>query len=365
MPSRRWCRSGAWAAVVFLAAGLSASGPEAVGEVFPVRARGAPPAASLFVRLRGGGFHKSRKVRKLNNWKPKHKREGENPLQIHKAHRMRKKEKDHAVSERKVRNVMSSVKMQDREQLYAAGVLETPEVNSRFIRNQRVRAEAALPAREASEDTRARMGSVQLFGDDDDEDASELHTVDRQTGAGASTTAHVNPPVTGEITDINEWIGPVSEFTDDSVDEFLRRHPEAAVSVKFVDDDRPAACQAVFTAACEDKQKSALDSHGEVRKSVDGNTIAMSTQAGTSRPEEGTPSGCGGEGKRQNSQAADVCAGGGKVASHQPCGVDAGNRSAAGESEGKSNSKMLTYAKGERVLYRSGNGTLLEVGRAG
>jgi len=39
-----------------------------------------PPSCQL--RLRGGGFHKGRKIRKLNNWKPKHKQVGENPLQV-------------------------------------------------------------------------------------------------------------------------------------------------------------------------------------------------------------------------------------------------------------------------------------------
>ena len=34
------------------------------------------------IRLRGGGFHKTRKIRKFNNWKPKHKRSEENPLQV-------------------------------------------------------------------------------------------------------------------------------------------------------------------------------------------------------------------------------------------------------------------------------------------
>ncbi|MGB1605037.1 MAG: hypothetical protein ACPIOQ_70540, partial [Promethearchaeia archaeon] len=56
------------------------------------------------LQLRGGGFHKSRKIRMLNNWKPKHKREGENPLQVHKAHRMRKKEKDRSAADRMQRN---------------------------------------------------------------------------------------------------------------------------------------------------------------------------------------------------------------------------------------------------------------------
>lgn len=353
-----------WAAVVLMAVGLSATGRTAAGEEIPAHARGAPPAASLLLRLRGGGFHKTRKVRKLNNWKPKHKREGENPLQIHKAHRMRKKEKDHTASERKVRNVLSSVKMQDREQLHAAGVLETPEVNSRFIRNQRVRAEAARPTGEASADARARTGSALLFGDDDDEDASELDAVDRQTGPGASAAAHSSPPVAGEIADLNEWIGPVSEFTEDSVDEFLRRHPEAAVKVQFVD-DRPAACQAVFTASCAGEEKRALDSHGDARNIVAGHSFALSTQdAGTNARPEGTPSGVGGEEKRQNSQAADVCARGDAIALQPPSGADAGNRSAAGGGESTSSSTMLTYAKGERVLYRSGNGTLLEVWRA-
>ena len=53
------------------------------------------------MRLRGGGFHKARKIRKFNNWKPKHKRDGENPLQVHKAHRMRKKEKERASADQK------------------------------------------------------------------------------------------------------------------------------------------------------------------------------------------------------------------------------------------------------------------------
>jgi len=43
-----------------------------------------PPSRPLscHLRLRGGGFHKGRKIRKLNNWKPKHKQVGENPLQV-------------------------------------------------------------------------------------------------------------------------------------------------------------------------------------------------------------------------------------------------------------------------------------------
>ena len=41
-----------------------------------------PLMSSRLLRLRGGGFHKSRKIRMINNWKPKHKREGENPMQV-------------------------------------------------------------------------------------------------------------------------------------------------------------------------------------------------------------------------------------------------------------------------------------------
>lgn len=64
---------------------------------------------SCMLRLRGGGFHKGRKIRVLNNWKPKHKREGENPLQVHKAHRMRKKEKDRSSADKKLRSLSTAL----------------------------------------------------------------------------------------------------------------------------------------------------------------------------------------------------------------------------------------------------------------
>ena len=77
------------------------------------------------LRLRGG-FKKARGPRQLHNYVPKQKRAGENPLQINKPHRMRKKEKDRTKAETKMKNVLASVKMEDREKLYNAGAIDAP-----------------------------------------------------------------------------------------------------------------------------------------------------------------------------------------------------------------------------------------------
>lgn len=82
--------------------------------------------------LRGGGFKKSRGPRQLHNYVPKQKRAGENPLQVNKPHRMRKKEKDRTKAETKMKNVLASVKMEDREKLYDAGAIDAPFHSDKF-----------------------------------------------------------------------------------------------------------------------------------------------------------------------------------------------------------------------------------------
>ena len=84
----------------------------------------------LIVHLRG---RKRSKARIIHNWKPKHKREGENPLQINKAHRKRRKEKQNEKAKRKLKNVLASCKMEDRENYHEIGLIDNPHYTHQFI----------------------------------------------------------------------------------------------------------------------------------------------------------------------------------------------------------------------------------------
>eukprot|EP00961_Rhodomonas_salina_P142691 1920858-Rhodomonas_salina.4 len=81
---------------------------------------------SVPLYLRGGARSKRkvRAIRQLHNYVPKQKRAGQNPLQTNKAHRMRKKEKDRHKAKKKTKGALSSVRLEDREDLYDRGILE-------------------------------------------------------------------------------------------------------------------------------------------------------------------------------------------------------------------------------------------------
>ena len=359
-------RAQRWAAAFVIALELSVPRPSCCGPAIPALRSGDSPAAfnpsvvvsddtdALRLRLRGGGFHKARKVRALNNWKPKHKREGENPLQVHKAHRMRKKEKDHASSERKVRNVLSSVKMEDREKLFAEGVISTPEVNRRFIRNQRVRAESARPAADPEQVALARASSAHLFGTDDSEEAGE-----RGKGPTEDTSApQVGPSARGQITDLNDLLASVSEFTEDSVDEFLRRHPEAAAEVDFVEGSRPTKFDAdTNVAAAVGAGGNRTPGSDTGRAGVDASDVTMSFQDG----EGWQAADVEGPGKEGGQECSAVPVP--RNDSHVRGDLSMVNDTAASDQGGgpaSGRSTALEYSKGEHVLYRAGNGSLLE-----
>ena len=67
-------------------------------------------------------------------------------MQVNKPHRMRKKEKDRSKAEKRLSNVLTSVRMEDRERLYDAGAIDAPHFSDKF----RTRA-SRLEAGEASE----------------------------------------------------------------------------------------------------------------------------------------------------------------------------------------------------------------------
>jgi hypothetical protein len=90
--------------------------PEVPNHFRQVRFQGYSQVPILAVlRLRGGKkFKMGKKVRQLHNYVPKQQRVGENPMQINKPHRKRKKHKDREKAQRKLRNVQDSVKVRSR-----------------------------------------------------------------------------------------------------------------------------------------------------------------------------------------------------------------------------------------------------------
>lgn len=89
----------------------------------------------MLLRLRGGrkkNRHMGKKVRQLHNYVPKQRRAHENPLQINKPHRKRKKAKEREAAAKRVRNVQKSVKTgEGREELYSHGLIDRPEMSAK------------------------------------------------------------------------------------------------------------------------------------------------------------------------------------------------------------------------------------------
>jgi hypothetical protein len=89
----------------------------------------------MLLRLRGGrkkNRHMGKKVRQLHNYVPKQRRAHENPLQINKPHRKRKKAKEREAAAKRMRNVQNSVKTgEGREELYSHGLIDRPEMSAK------------------------------------------------------------------------------------------------------------------------------------------------------------------------------------------------------------------------------------------
>ena len=321
------------------------------------------------LQLRGGGFHKSRKIRTLHNWKPKHKREGENPLQVHKAHRMRKKEKDRSAAHRMQRNIAASVKMQDREALHEQGLIQTPEVTDRYRYHQRRRGEALAPVQTHPA---AQRGWRPV--------SSEEHSVDStqvQQEQGEVDHKSVPVPASEKVSDLDELLGPVSDFSDDSVDQFLKAHPEASVRVKFAGDKtRTPSSEPIIATETPMDLDSARPTVAQVQTSVmeaDGfmggaslRTLGDSSAVGGVQMRSGAfcvqPDAAPGSHAVSGAQTV-ISNGAGAHAGVMPGNVTAregtGSAHHAGTSA-RTGGEEVTFVKGENVLYRTGNGSLDE-----
>ena len=320
------------------------------------------------LQLRGGGFHKSRKIRMLHNWKPKHKREGENPLQVHKAHRMRKKEKDRSAADRMQRNIAASVKMQDREALHEQGLIQTPEVTDRYRYHQRRRAEALAPVQTHPA---AQRGWRPV--------SSEEHSVDSAQVQEQGEVDHKSVPVPAseKLSDLDELLGPLSDFSDDSVDQFLKTHPEASVRVKFVGDDTrtpspepiiatetpmdlDSARPTVAPAQTSVMKADGLMAGGSLRTLGDGLAVGgAQIRSGASCVQPDAALGC----HAVSGAQTVISTGAGVHAGVMPGNVTAreatGSTHHAGTSA-RTGGEEVTFVKGENVLYRTGNGSLDE-----
>jgi len=111
-------------------------------------------------------------------------------------------------------------------------------VNKRYSHHQRARAEAARPTHDPSSLARhtnhSKSKSALILGDDSDENLDETLKEDKGQSSGPKKEGGGGGSAEGEEelpSNIDDWIGEVSTFTDDSVDMFLKLHPEAGIQV--------------------------------------------------------------------------------------------------------------------------------------
>jgi hypothetical protein len=275
---------------------------------------------------------------------------------------MRKKEKDRASAEKKIRNVISSVKMQDRETLFEKGLIDTPEVNNRYRHHQRSRAESAIPT--------PLPPNAHMLGDDaTDEEAEDNDDGGESRGndSGDKVTLGRKREIEGlELQNeqqkftLDELLDSVSDFTADSVDEFLKAHPEVAVKVKVMEqnpvaeseeeDGRNVSSKAMLQTMVDDDDNCGGDAPlvggrmtlGALHSSTPLTSLAALHSSSPLANLADPPST-----NHTRILSKDTCndkAWGGKA---EGVGVVAGG-------------SCVEFVKGEVVMYRTGNGTLEE-----